>query len=139
MSNIKQGFNLAQDNPVDLSSDIQHSLYNMQTLQHPQIVLTKLTPDQQEEIQFYISQIQRLEKDYRYIKTNSIKNISQQYEKQRKAIEMEEFFRECLKASEKDILKSHEISQLNQSDKVSSSFFFELKRKKFLLENSKGN
>ncbi len=52
---------------------------------------------------------------------------------------MEEFFRECIKACERDILKSHEISQLNQSDKVSSSFFFELKRKKYLQEAAKGN
>ena len=52
-------------------------------------------------------------------------------------MELEEFFRDCIKACEKDILKSHEISQLNQEDKVSSSFFFELKRKKFITDSSK--
>ena len=75
--------------------------------------MSKLSVDQQEEINFYISQIHRLEKDHKQIKTESIKSISKQYEKQRKAIELEEFFRECVKSCEKDILKSHEISQLS--------------------------
>ena len=42
-----------------------------------------------------------------------------------------------MKACEKEILKSHEISQLNSQDKVSSSFFFELKRKKYLQDGQK--
>jgi hypothetical protein len=38
--------------------------------------MSKLTPDQQEEINFYISQINRQEKDYKEIKTSSVKKIS---------------------------------------------------------------
>lgn len=71
------------------------------------------------------------------MKTESIKTVQKHQEKQRKIVELEEFFKECIRSCEKDILKSHEISQLNQEDKVSSSFFFELKRKKFITDTSK--
>jgi len=59
------------------------------------------------------------------------------YQKQKRGIELEEFFKECIKASEKEILKSHEMSQLSSKNNVSSSFFFELKRKKFMQELAK--
>jgi hypothetical protein len=60
--------------------------------------------------------------------------LTNAYEKQRKGIEMEEFFRDCVKSCEKEIMKSHEMSQLSSKNRVSSSFFFELKRKKFMQE-----
>lgn len=147
VSNIRRGLNINDKSYPDQQQQVamaplannntRQSIYTIQNLQHPQVDFSKLTADQQEEISFYISQIQRLDRDNQALKHVSIKSVQKQFEKQRKAVELEEFFRECIKACEKDILKSHEISQLNQDDKVSSSFFFELKRKKFLTENQK--
>jgi len=50
-------------------------------------------------------------------------------------LELETFLNECLGACEKEILKTHEMQQLGQHD-VTSSFFFELRRKKFLDQTS---
>eukprot|EP00347_Sterkiella_histriomuscorum_P024300 403331608 len=141
ISNIKRGMNLNEKGNNDhqistINANIQ-SQYTVANLKHPQVDMTRLSVDQQEEVAYYISQIARLDTEHRNLKTSSIKTVSKQFDKQRKAIELEEFFRDCIKACEKDILKSHEISQLNQDDKVSSSFFFELKRKKFLNDNQK--
>lgn len=69
------------------------SQYSSSNLVYPYVDMNKLTPDQQEEIQFYMSQIQRLDRDYKQTKTQSIKSVSQQYEKERKGIESEEFFK----------------------------------------------
>jgi hypothetical protein len=49
-------------------------------------------------------------------------------------------FKESVKACEKDILKAHETGAIKEEpgssyEKVSSSYFFEIKRKKFLQEN----
>lgn len=47
-------------------------------------------------------------------------------------VEMEQFLAACINSCEKEILRSHELSQLSSKDGVSSSFFFELKWKRFL-------
>lgn len=118
ISNIRKGMSLhpvaekSQIEKTDMLASSQvygkgyQSKYNVQHLQHPQIDMDKLNLEQQEEIQFYISQIQNLEHEHKQIKTDSIKDFSKQYEKQRKAHESEEFFKEYVKACEKHILKS---------------------------------
>ena len=120
VSNIKKGLAINPGegethpaNPHMVTSLKPVSDYASQSLMYPTIDMSKLSQEQQDEINFYISQIQRLEKEHRQIRTQSVKTISSQYEKQRKTIEMEHFFKECVKASEKEIMKSHEISQLN--------------------------
>lgn len=69
------------------------------------------------------------------MKTGAIDN-----ERQRRAREAEELFKESIKACEKDIMKAHETGTIKEEpgssyEKVSSSYFFEIKRKKFLQEN----
>ena len=92
---------------------------------------------QQEEIGHYMREIDKLVKECDTCKTNTTSNIGKHYEKIRKNVDLDEFFRDCVKACEKDILRSHELAQLASEDGVSSSFFFELKRKKFLAEMAK--
>ena len=57
------------------------------------------------------------------------KNLKSKYQKINENIELDEFFLLCVKACEKEIMRSHELSQLESDDGISSSFFFELKRK----------
>ena len=69
VSNIKKGLSL-HERPSSLpAADAEwKSSYNVQELAHPQVNMGRLSEEQQEEISFYISQIQRLEQDCRQIK-----------------------------------------------------------------------
>ncbi len=68
-------------------------------------------------------------------KTGAIDN-----ERWKKAKEAEQLFKECIKACEKDNLKAHKTGTVKEEHgsnyvKVSNSYFFEIKRKRFLQEN----
>jgi hypothetical protein len=84
-----------------------------------------------------LQQIERLEKDFKRLKTEHLKSGAIDNERQKRACEAEQLFKESVKACERDILKAHETGAVKDEtgtgyDKVSSSYFFEIKRKKFL-------
>ena len=89
---------------------------------------------------YYMQQIERMEKDFKRLKTEHLRSGAVDNERQRKAKEAEELFKEGIKSCEKDIMKAHETGAVKDEhgssyEKVSSSYFFEIKRKKFLQEN----
>jgi hypothetical protein len=89
---------------------------------------------------YYVGQIEHLEKDFKNLRQQHMKTGALDNEKQRRAREAEELFKEAVKACERDILKAHETGAVKEEnggsyEKVSSSYFFEIKRKKFLQEN----
>jgi len=114
---------------------LHQSVYTAQNLSYPQQVdFARLSQDEAEEIEFYMNKIDNFEREHKDMQTHSIKLLQNTYHKQKRIIELEEFFKQCIVACEKEIMKSHEMSQLSSKNKVSSSFFFELKRKKFMQE-----
>ena len=89
---------------------------------------------------YYVNQIERLESEFKNLRLQHMKSGAIDNEKQRKAREAEELFKEAVRACERDILKAHETGAVKEEngssyEKVSSSYFFEIKRKKFLQEN----
>ena len=78
-----------------------------------------------------MGEIERLEREKQALELKYTQTTKETYSKLNKKIELETFFIECLGACEKEILKTHELQQLGQHE-VTSSFFFELRRKKFL-------
>lgn len=81
-----------------------------------------------------------MERDYKRLKGEHLRIGAVDNERQRKAREAEDLFKEGIKACERDILKAHETGAVKDEhgssyEKVSSSYFFEIKRKKFLHEN----
>lgn len=67
-------------------------------LGHPEVDMSKLTPKQRADIEAKIKEIRVLQKEQIYIKKEGLKQTGQQYEKQRKNLELEEFYEQCLKA-----------------------------------------
>ena len=94
-----------------------------------------LSGEQQKEVSTYQDEIKRGEKEIRQL-LNQVKAKSK-YSKVMDQTSLLEFFNECIKASEKEILRSHELTQLQSKGDgdLVSSFFYELHRKKFV--NSK--
>jgi hypothetical protein len=89
---------------------------------------------------YYMSQVERLDKDFKQLHSHHLKTGAMDNEKQRRAREAEELFKEAVKACERDIMKAHETGAVKEEhgtsyEKVSSSYFFEIKRKKFLQDN----
>lgn len=81
-----------------------------------------------------------MERDYKRLKGEHLRTGAVDNERQRKAREAEDLFKEGIKACERDIMKAHETGAVKDEhgssyEKVSSSYFFEIKRKKFLQEN----
>lgn len=102
--------------------------------------MQQLPVPQQEDLLYYLQQIERLDKDFKGLKNEYVKTGAIDNERQRRAREAEELFKESIKACEKDIMKAHETGTIKEEpgssyEKVSSSYFFEIKRKKFLQEN----
>lgn len=58
--------------------------------------------------------------------------ISKNFTQMTQKVELEKFFKDCMNACEKEILKSHEMQPLDKSEDIQNSFFFELRRKHFL-------
>lgn len=89
---------------------------------------------------FFVQHIDRLERDFKRMRTEHQKTGAVDNERQRRAKEAEILFKESIKACEKDIMKAHETGTIKEEhgstyEKVSNSYFFEIKRKKFLQEN----
>jgi hypothetical protein len=86
---------------------------------------------------YFVNHIERLEREHKRLKAEHHKSGAIDNERQRKAKEAALLFKESVKACEKDILRSHETGTIKEEpgsmyEKVSNSYFFEIKRKKFL-------
>lgn len=96
--------------------------------------------DQQEDLMYFVQHIERLEKEHKRLKAEHQRTGALDNERQRRAKEAAELFKESVRACERDILRSHETGTIKEEpgsmyEKVSNSYFFEIKRKKFLQEN----
>ena len=91
------------------------------------------------DVSYYLQEVERLERDFKKMRNEHMRTGALDNERQRKATDAETLFKESVKACERDIMKSHETGTVKEEngngyDKVSNSYFFEIKRKKFLQE-----
>ena len=74
-----------------------------------------------------------LQKEGIRLKREGFSQAQHVYDKQRKNIDMQEFYEDCLKACSKEIVRIHETNSLSSLESSSShSYLLELLRKKFI-------
>ena len=101
--------------------------------EHPDVDMTKLTPEQRAYIEAEIREIKALQRESITLKKQGFVTSKAVYEAQRKCVETQEFYEDCLKACSKDIVRIHESLQISSRESTSShSYLLELLRKKFL-------
>ena len=86
---------------------------------------------------YFVQHIDRLEKEFKQLRVEHQRSGAIDNERLKKAKEAEILFKESIKACERDIMKAHETGTIKEEhgstyEKVSNSYFFEIKRKKFL-------
>jgi len=87
-----------------------------------------------------IEQVKSMQQEGKALKKDGFRKAQHVYEKQRKNLEMQEFYEDCLKSCSKEIVRIHETNQLSSLESSSShSYLLELLRKKFVEEQEKRN
>jgi len=101
--------------------------------EHPDVDMARLNPEQRAEIEHEIEEIKALQRDSIQLKKQGFNAAKNVYESQRKCVETEEFYDDCLKSCSKEIVRIHESLQISSRESTSShSYLLELLRKKFL-------
>ena len=72
--------------------------------------MSKLTPIQRAEVHKMINQLKNLQKEGTSLKKQGFRQAQHVYDKQRKNIEMQEFYEDCLKSCSKEIVRIHETN-----------------------------
>jgi len=84
ISNLRKGMNLPVQTLTQSRSvaQLHQSVYTAQNLSYPQQVdFTRLSADEAEEVEFYMSKIDSLERDHKHMETHSIKLLQNTYHK----------------------------------------------------------
>jgi len=76
--------------------------------EYPEVDFGKLNPIQYQEIEAEIAQVKALQKETISLKKKGFVHAKNVYEAQRKCIEMQEFYEDCLKSCSKEIVRIHE-------------------------------
>ena len=108
--------------------------------EYPEVDMSMLTAEQRAEIEGEIKHIKALQRDTIELKKQGFTSSKNIYEAQRKCVETQEFYEDCLKACSKEIVRIHESLQISSRESTSShSYLLELLRKKFLEDQEKRN
>ena len=70
--------------------------------------MARLNPEQRADIQEQIEEIKALQRESIQLKKQGFSAAKNVYESQRKCVETEEFYDECLKSCSKEIVRIHE-------------------------------
>ena len=102
--------------------------------------MSRLSAEQRAYIENEIKEIKGLQRESINLKKQGFTTSKNVYESQRKCVETQEFYEDCLKANSAQIVRIHESLQVSSKESTSThSYLLELLRKKFLEDQEKRN